>query len=125
MGDNGAVYAFVGWVASNLSYGIFIFWAMAPDSFLRDIGITYYPSRYYALALPAYALVVLFLVGVMYMAVNMIYTHDPSSIHCVRDEFTRRAPSQTEQLTNTRSIPEIGDSDIRYISYIHSRSNPI
>ena len=121
MAEHGAVYAFVGWVASHLSYGIFLVWAVAPDSFLRDIGVTYYPSRYYAVALPAYALVVLLLVGVMYMAVNMISTHDPSSIHCIRDEFSRRAPSQAEQLANTRSIPEIGDSDIRYISYIHSK----
>lgn len=121
MADQGAVYAFVGWVASHLSYGIFLVWAVAPDSFLKDIGVTYYPSRYYAIALPAYALVVMVLIGIMYMAINMISTHDPSSIYCIRDEYTRRAPSQAEQLANTRSIPEIGDSDIRYISHIHSK----
>jgi phosphatidylinositol glycan class P protein len=121
MADNTAVYAFVGWMASVLSYGIFLLWAIAPDSFLKEIGITYYPSRYYALALPSYILVLIIFIIVVYISINMMYTNELDSIYCIRDEYSKRAPTQAQQLANTRSIPDIGDVDIRYISIIHGR----
>lgn len=123
MSENAAVYAFGGWLASILSYLIFLVWAVSPEPFLKRIGITYYPSRYYALALPAYLLVVFLLIGVTYMAINMIYTNDCSSMYTIRDEFSKRAPSKEEQLANARSVPDIGDTDIKYISYVFATSN--
>lgn len=117
------VYAFAGWVASALVYLIFLAWALAPDAALRRLGVTYYPARYYALALPACLLVLAVLASVAYMAVNMMRTNGPGCIGTVRDEHSRRAPTLARQLASARSIPEIGDSDIRYISYRFAQSS--
>lgn len=40
------------WVALS----VFVVWAFVPNSFLEKIGIYYYPSKYWAQAIPAYFL---------------------------------------------------------------------
>jgi phosphatidylinositol glycan class P protein len=123
MSESQSVYAFVGYIVTILGYVIFWLWALVPDAVLKDIGITYYPSRYYAIALPAYFMVLYVLSGCVYMAINMIKTHPNDSIYTILDEHSKRAPTLAEQLANTRSIPEIGDSDLRYISFMYASSS--
>ncbi|OVA02492.1 PIG-P [Macleaya cordata] len=46
-------------------------------------GITYYPSRYWALALPAYAMVTVVLAIGFYIGLNFIVTPLPSSLNTI------------------------------------------
>ena len=72
------VYGFVAWTSSAVAYGeqrraemhedcsnivvhlavcvavLFLLWAFVPASILERIGITYYPSKYWATALPVW-----------------------------------------------------------------------
>jgi hypothetical protein len=73
------VNAFVAWIASIVVFIVFLLWAFSPKYLLHGIGITYYPSRYYAIALPAYIIITVFLIVigkyvgmyvVMYVCIN-------------------------------------------------------
>jgi len=111
-----SVYAFVGWISSICLYLIFLVWALAPESFLHEVlGVTYYPSRYYAVALPAYFLVVLVLICMAYMGLNMLNTLEPEEYGTIRDDYSLRhvAPPCFIQCSTklSASLPDVGDMD--------------
>eukprot|EP01039_Chlorochromonas_danica_P015642 gene15642-18412_t len=81
-----SIYAFVGLIASYVFLFAYLGWAFLPSSVLHKLGITYYPSRYYAIAIPAYGFVTFLLIVVAYIGVNMINTPDPEDLITVRDK---------------------------------------
>ena len=74
------VYAFVGWVLSIASYMVFLVWAFVPDTVLVSVGITYFPSKYAAVAIPCLMFVVAVLGTVFYIGLNMLRTPDPEDL---------------------------------------------
>ena len=46
------VYGFAGWIASAVAFVAFVAWAVLPERALHAVGITYYPSKHWALAIP-------------------------------------------------------------------------
>lgn len=82
---NESVYSFVGWIASFCVYFCFLVWAFVPEDYLNALGITYYPSRYYAIALPAYCIVMVLLIVMFYIGLNMMNTLDPEEFGTFRD----------------------------------------
>jgi phosphatidylinositol glycan class P protein len=121
-----SVYAFVGWIGSILVYIVFLVWAFAPESLMHGIGITYYPSRYYAVALPAYIMVTMVVVGVFYVGINMFHTFEPEDLRTVEDRYTRTAPSQYLKFKNKgASLPDIGDLDPCYVSSLLNSSSSL
>eukprot|EP01056_Protomagalhaensia_sp_Gyna25_P001665 Protomagalhaensia_sp_Gyna_25__1664@NODE_1867_length_1463_cov_24_851826_g1535_i0_p2_GENE_NODE_1867_length_1463_cov_24_851826_g1535_i0NODE_1867_length_1463_cov_24_851826_g1535_i0_p2_ORF_typecomplete_len169_score21_97PIGP/PF08510_12/4_6e24DUF3302/PF11742_8/0_0038DUF3302/PF11742_8/6_6e02DPM2/PF07297_12/0_0099_NODE_1867_length_1463_cov_24_851826_g1535_i09101416 len=49
------VYGFVSFLLSHVVFAIYLIWAFVPDSILRQYGITHHPTKYWAVAIPAYA----------------------------------------------------------------------
>ncbi|XP_057456549.1 phosphatidylinositol N-acetylglucosaminyltransferase subunit P-like [Lotus japonicus] len=92
-GDHGPkpseVYGFLGSITTVVASVIFLVWAYVPESWLHSIGITYYPSRYWALAVPTYVMVSIVLMLGFYIGLNFISTPSPASIYTVFDEFSR------------------------------------
>ena len=126
-------YSFVGLISTIVAYIIFLTWSFAPESLLHTYGITYYPSRYYAIALPAYIIVITILIGMFYMGINMFYTFDPSDKRNAMDNSTIEFPvhaSRTANINNNsknnggsskrnaalQPVPEIGDMDLSIVS---------
>ncbi|CEM00833.1 unnamed protein product [Vitrella brassicaformis CCMP3155] len=62
------VYGFVFWILSYIAYGVYLCWAFIPESVLEQLGITVYPSKYWAIALPTYLCVCVVAVMVLYYA---------------------------------------------------------
>ena len=117
-----SILSFVAWAASIFVYLCFVAWALLPSQTLHYIGVTYYPSRYYAIALPAYVLVVYALSGIAYIGINMMNTNDPEDMATVRDSApspsaggNMSAPINFTKITMIGSkdsgIPDIGDID--------------
>ena len=117
-----SILSFVAWAASIFVYLCFVAWALLPAKTLHYIGVTYYPSRYYAIALPAYVLVVYLLLGVAYIGFNMVNTLDPEDMATIKDlspspsaNGNMAAPLTFIKITMIGSkdsgIPEIGDID--------------
>ncbi|OVA02498.1 PIG-P [Macleaya cordata] len=87
------VYGFVGSISTIVATVIYLIWAYTPEPWLHSIGITYYPSRYWALALPAYAMVTVVLAIGFYIGLNFMATPLPSSLNTIYDEFSREHSS--------------------------------
>jgi hypothetical protein len=124
------MYSFVAWISTFIVYLCFLCWAFLSDSMLQYLGITYYPSRYYAVALPAYFLVVYALTAVCYIGWNMMNTLDPEDLGTVYDYDHRRgralsigrAPSLFIKCGTQEGIPDIADMDPIEITLLFSQA---
>ncbi|WCJ42922.1 Phosphatidylinositol N-acetylglucosaminyltransferase subunit P [Euphorbia peplus] len=96
------VYGFVGCITTIVATVIFLVWAYVPESWLHSIGIFYYPDRYWALAIPTYAMVTIVLALGFYIGINFLSVPPPTSINTIFDEFSRDP---------TRSVPLIDGDD--------------
>ncbi|KAK4379528.1 hypothetical protein RND71_001390 [Anisodus tanguticus] len=92
-GDQGPktseVYGFVGSITTVVATVLFLVWAYLPEHWLHALGIVYYPSRYWALAVPAYAMMTIVLAVGFYIGLNFLATPSPTSFSMIYDEFTR------------------------------------
>lgn len=118
--------SFVAWTASIFVYLCFAAWAILPGKTLHALGVTYYPSRYYAIALPAYVLVVYVLSGIVYIGLNLLSTKEPEDIATIRDDHTSVATLSAPltfikcggTATKDNGIPDIGDIDPVLVSTV-------
>ncbi len=114
---NYSIYSFVAWIATFVVYIVFFLWAVLPYDFLYHYGITYYPSRYYAIALPAYIIVVYFVVNLSYIGWNMLSTLEPEDYGTFRDtNGTKSASPIYVRCGGKDGIPNMGDIDPMQIS---------
>ena len=66
-------YGFVLYLASSLAFLMYILWAYLPSPFLHALGITYYPDRWWALAIPAWIVMVLVYIYIALACYNVEY----------------------------------------------------
>ena len=83
------VYGFVVWISASLCLVLYLLWAYLPPSVLHSLQLTYYPDRYWAVAVPAYlSLLPLFLCA-SYVGYNLYRTTPLSDIGALEDGWTR------------------------------------
>ncbi|KAF1809291.1 PIG-P, partial [Eremomyces bilateralis CBS 781.70] len=58
-------YGFALYMVSSAAFLMYLLWAFLPSPFLHELGIYYYPNRWWALAVPAWLVVLL---GYVYVA---------------------------------------------------------
>ncbi|KAL9650215.1 hypothetical protein ABK040_014871 [Willaertia magna] len=83
------IYGFVGWMITFLLLFTYLVYAFVPESILHFIGITYYPDKYWALAIPSFLCVVwmtLFFFSYFYFH---YYAYSLNDIRCIEDKFTK------------------------------------
>ncbi|OIW03903.1 hypothetical protein TanjilG_30179 [Lupinus angustifolius] len=100
------VYGFVGSITTVAASVIFLVWAYVPESWLQSIGISYYPSRYWALALPTYLLVTIVLGVVFYIGLNFTATPPPTSKYSVFGEYEANFFRDTDEFTRDPLSPD-------------------
>jgi len=105
------VYGFVGSISVVVATVIFLVWAYVPDPWLHAIGIFYYPSRYWALAVPTYVMVTIVLAIGFYIGLNFMVTPPPTSLNTIFDEYSRE-PSSFEPSEEDNELPIEPISDI-------------
>lgn len=105
------VYGFVGAISTLVGFLVFLMWAYLPEPWLHSMGITYYPNRYWAMAVPAYILVSIVFVVAFYSSLNFLATPEPCSLNSLFDEYTR-CPSSGSQLLPEADRPIHAISDV-------------
>jgi phosphatidylinositol N-acetylglucosaminyltransferase subunit P len=86
-----------------------------PDSILRSIGITYYPSKYWAVAVPCYFCVFVLTVQFIYQGLNMLCAK-PATAYCtMEDKLSRKLPADFKE---TGGVPEISDLPISVVNRV-------
>lgn len=117
-----SIYGYALMIFCLLSMLGYIAWAFVPEAWLRDHGLAYFSSKYYALALPIYCCTLIFaFASVIYPAINLTLTAPITSMTTLRDSHTRTAPATIEQnsaaTTNgIKCIPPIYDLSIEDVN---------
>ncbi|KAH6772874.1 Phosphatidylinositol N-acetylglucosaminyltransferase [Perilla frutescens var. hirtella] len=116
------VYGFVGSITTVVFTAIFIIWAYVPDNWLHSVGIYYYPSRYWALAVPTYMMVTIILAITLYIGMNFMATPPPTSLNTMFDEFSREplngvASTDADDEQPIEPISDIGINKINEIMF--------
>lgn len=107
-----SVYGFVLYIASYTLLILYLIWAYIPTAWLHSIGLTYWPQRYWAIAIPVFVCCSICIFALLlYPGINLMMTPDLSSVHTVVDEYTRNPKPSTK-----KSIPPIYDIPISDIS---------
>jgi phosphatidylinositol glycan class P protein len=77
------VYGFVCWIATFFCFGCFLLWAYLPESVLHQLGVTYYPDKYWAIAIPTYLFMSYLVAVIIYLSVNLITTEPLDSFNTI------------------------------------------
>ncbi|KAI4365275.1 hypothetical protein MLD38_021272 [Melastoma candidum] len=115
------VYGFVGSITTIVATAVFLVWAYVPETWLHAIGIHYYPSRYWALALPTYITVTVFLALIFYIGLNFLSTPPPTSLNTLFDEFSREPsnfnPGLEEDDIPIEPISDLGIDEVNRLMF--------
>lgn len=106
------VYGFVGWFTTLICYIVFLLWSFIPERVLHSAGIYYYPNQYWAIALPAYAVMTQTFLMFAYIMFFHYRTEPLHSMYTYTDEFARGEPKVVGDLTGRKPIPPISDISI-------------
>ncbi|KAI1321352.1 hypothetical protein EDD11_006689 [Mortierella claussenii] len=80
-------YGFVLYLVSGITYAMYLGWAYLPKEVLDSMGITYYPSKYWSLALPIWLFVLIIYLYVAFFAINLYNTEPFDSFQTITDDF--------------------------------------
>lgn len=80
-------YGFTLYLVSSLVFVVYLLWSFLPSPFLHSLGIYYYPNRWWALAIPAWAVMFMVYIYVALASYNTGYLTLPmGSAECLVDE---------------------------------------
>ncbi|KAI0126412.1 PIG-P-domain-containing protein [Xylariales sp. AK1849] len=80
-------YGFVLYLFSSLTFLIYLLWAYLPSPFLHALGIFYYPNRWWALAVPAFLVMLIVYIYIALASYNTEYLTVPlGSLETVVDD---------------------------------------
>ncbi|THH01495.1 hypothetical protein EW145_g6898 [Phellinidium pouzarii] len=67
-------YGFVAWTSTYALFVLYVLWALFPDEWITRLGIEWYPSREWAILLPAYSVILILLTYFTYWALALYGT---------------------------------------------------
>eukprot|EP00742_Colponemidia_sp_Colp-10_P005350 GILJ01005715.1.p1 GENE.GILJ01005715.1~~GILJ01005715.1.p1 ORF type:complete len:241 (-),score=19.27 GILJ01005715.1:133-855(-) len=124
------VYGFAAWITSFVTYVIFILWSFLPERILHQLGVTYYPSKYWAHAGPAFFCMLFGFSIFIYTGINLVNTEPLDSFHTFTDQHARdirnrkKNRSATSTLASDEGIPDISDIPITVINKMLYQQRP-
>lgn len=84
-GPQMAINGFIAWLLIISLTTVYLLWAIVPDSILHSLHITYYPDRYWAVAVPAILIMIFFYYYATSMCMILITTHPLDDGRCITD----------------------------------------
>ncbi|KZC10259.1 PREDICTED: phosphatidylinositol N-acetylglucosaminyltransferase subunit P [Dufourea novaeangliae] len=107
-----SVYGYALYIGSNMLFFLYLVWAIVPDYILHNLGLTYWPSKYWAIAIPIWGLTALATFAfIIYPAINLSMTPEIDDIRSIRDKY-----SHQKKETVPGGIPPVFDIPITEVS---------
>ncbi|OXV10042.1 hypothetical protein Egran_02192 [Elaphomyces granulatus] len=120
-------YGFVLYLASSLAFLIYLLWSYLPSPFLHQLGISYYPDRWWSLAIPSFLVMSIVYIYVALASYNTSYlTLKMNSIENIVDEAAniaiidgrgRRRPGGSEKMSPGATTSQIIGAQNRRIHW--------
>lgn len=102
-------YGFTLYLVSSLVFIVYVLWAYLPSPFLHQLGIYYYPNRWWALAIPAWVVMLVVYIYVALASYNTGYlTLSMDSVECMVDEAANVAVIDASGKLVSRDEPSWG-----------------
>ncbi|RZF35114.1 hypothetical protein LSTR_LSTR009420 [Laodelphax striatellus] len=103
-----ANYGFALYLGSWTAFGLYLIWSFVPESFLHNLGLTYWPQKYWAVAIPVHLLITLGLFAFcIYPAINMTLVPPMDDMRILTDKYSFE-PTPVEKCRRG-GIPEVSD----------------
>jgi len=112
------MYGFVSWILSAVCYLCYLLWAYIPDGWLDALGILYRPSKYWAVAIPAWLCSTLSAYWMGAIALSLVNTQALDSEFAVSDNQSKPEVTSLQQAQHPAMIPAIGDIPISTINQV-------
>ncbi|KAG0237619.1 hypothetical protein BGW42_000446 [Actinomortierella wolfii] len=109
-------YGFVLYLVSGITYVMYLAWAYLPKEMLDSLGITYYPSKYWALALPIWLFVLVIYLYIVFFAVNLYNTASFDSFHTITDEHANPLETTSSAALTDDFVPDLMDIPIGLVN---------
>lgn len=121
------IYGFVIWLSGWMGLIAYCCWAFIPRNVLAAFGITYYPSKYWAVAIPLYVCVSLVAVAAIYTFYNMSTVPDMDDPRSVGDNYGKRQQQVAAGLIfdlskDTPIITDLTPEEASYLLYAQEKS---
>uniref|UniRef100_A0A2P2HWT4 Phosphatidylinositol N-acetylglucosaminyltransferase subunit P-like n=1 Tax=Hirondellea gigas TaxID=1518452 RepID=A0A2P2HWT4_9CRUS len=112
-------YGFLLYILGWLGILCYLIWAVVPHCYLHQVGITYIPQRYWAVAIPSLLIGgVLFFITLVYPGINLMLTVPPHDMRNLEDDQTIRRESYSDQ---DFYLPKLMQNK-KYMLYRHRKS---
>uniref|UniRef100_UPI00358EB281 phosphatidylinositol N-acetylglucosaminyltransferase subunit P isoform X2 n=1 Tax=Myxine glutinosa TaxID=7769 RepID=UPI00358EB281 len=99
---------------------LFLVWAFVPESWLHSTGLTYWPQKYWAVALPAYLITTVAFGYTVLLSLNIMTTPSLDSLSSITDPF---AEMQDIEETLPGGIPLLRDLPLSTVNaYLYGLS---
>ncbi|XP_057303631.1 phosphatidylinositol N-acetylglucosaminyltransferase subunit P-like [Hydractinia symbiolongicarpus] len=115
-----AIYGFVLYVSTYVIFGMYMLWALLPDSCLHALGLTYIPARHWVITFPFLVCFGVAFTVCVYVIRNWLDTPDVEDLDTFTDEFQRVLPEEDLDLP-VGAIPPIGDFSLKRVSKLHHK----
>lgn len=98
---NRAVYGFVMYLGFKLFFILYLIWIYVPTSWLKSLQITYFPSPYWAIAVPIFILTALTIFAfIMYPSMGLLMTPNCDDLRTIHDSKVKQ-PKTDELIIST------------------------
>ncbi|CAL8579634.1 hypothetical protein XPA_005369 [Xanthoria parietina] len=110
-------YGFVLYLMSSSAFVVYLLWSYLPSHFLHQLGIHYYPNRWWSLAIPSFLVMTLVYIYVALAAYNTEYLTLPmNSIENIVDEAANIATVDRQRNTRFGPLGALEADDLPWAS---------
>ncbi|KAI5122244.1 hypothetical protein M0805_007109 [Coniferiporia weirii] len=116
-------YGFVAWTSTYALFVLYVLWAVFPDEWIVWLGIEWYPSREWAVLLPAYSVMLILLTYFTYWALALYNTPPLDGVCTITDTHAHiPAPATTPNpflaAASPTAVPHVYDLPIGFVNRV-------